>query len=99
MVGNPAKLPPRCASVGTVYVYDCPWRSLNPSYPKKKNVLSLWTGPPTLPPYWFCVKAGRATPALLLKKVLPLRTLLRRNSYSEPWKALVPDFEIGRAHV
>ena len=48
------------------------------------------SGPPTEPPNWFMWKGGLAEPARLLKKSLASSLSLRRNSKSEPWKALVP---------
>src|SRR5215470_10330427 len=47
-------------------------------------------GPPALPPNWFWVNGGRLTPPALAKKSLAFRTLLRRNSYAEPWRVFVP---------
>src|SRR5947207_14519393 len=50
------------------------------------------TGGRTLTTNWFWVSGGRGLPPALAKKSFAFNTLLRRNSYAEPWKELVPDF-------
>ena len=49
-------------------------------------------GPPIVPPNWFWLKWPRGTPPALLKKLLESNRLLRTNSQTSPWKALVPLF-------
>src|SRR3954452_25016431 len=91
MAGRPAKLPDRMAAVGTVVSVGLPLRREKFSQEVKKKSLSLTIGPPTLIPYWFCVKEFRGTPFLLLKKSFAFRTRLRRYSYALPWNWFVPD--------
>ena len=45
-------------------------------------------GPPSVPPNWFCRRAGFTAP---LKKFLASSAEFRKNSYADPWKELPPD--------
>src|SRR5207247_2778095 len=54
-----------------------------------KNSLFLTIGPPTLPPNWFFRSSGFFGPSL---KFRASSASLRRNSSSDPWKSLLPDF-------
>ena len=47
-------------------------------------------GPPNDVPNKFRINFWRGTPERLLKKLLALVSVLRWNSYSEPWKMFVP---------
>src|SRR5690349_25077106 len=67
------------------------WRIRYSSQLAKKNVLSFLIGPPREPPNWFWIRGARTLPARLKKKFFAFRSLLRRNSYAEPWKTLLPD--------
>ena len=49
------------------------------------------SGPPSVPPNWFCLKSGFGRFARLLKKLLASNASLRWNSKALPRKALVPD--------
>src|SRR5205809_4664158 len=55
------------------------------------NVLFLTIGPPAAMPNWLRCRNGLARPALFAKKLLASSWLLRRNSYTDPWRLLVPD--------
>src|SRR6266699_1027889 len=63
----------------------CGWRRRNPSYEKKKKVLSfpsyirgIRTGPPRVPPKSFCRIAGCGCPARLVNQSLASKKLFRR---------------------
>src|ERR1700735_2087222 len=75
--GNTPALSP---TVGTVVVKVVDARCRYPSHAKKKNVLSLTTGPPNVAPYWFCTYGG----FVASKNGRALRTLLRKYSYASP---------------
>src|SRR5713226_10524120 len=86
--GVAEKSPFRSAAVGTTTVSDeIPWTTRRPSYDAKKKVRSFLIVPPNVPPNWFCLSSGRRRS----RKPLALNNWLRRNSYTLPCKALVPD--------
>src|ERR1700681_4670533 len=52
-------------------------------------------GPPIVTPNWFWTNCERGTPLSLLKKLLASKTVLRRYSYADPWKAFDPDLDVN----
>src|ERR1700722_8022850 len=57
-----------------------------------KKVLFLMMGPSTSPPNWLRMYFGFSIPARFEKKSSELSERFRLNSYSAPWKVLVPVF-------
>jgi len=52
-------------------------------------------GPPIVTPNWFWSNCERGTPLSRLKKLLASKTVLRRYSYADPWKAFDPDLDVN----
>src|ERR1700721_4735372 len=52
-------------------------------------------GPPVVTPNWFWSNCERGTPLSRLKKLLASKTVLRRYSYADPWKAFDPDLDVN----
>ena len=61
-----------------------PWKEL------KKKSLSRRMGPPSVAPYWFCLRFGFGWPVELRKNVLALKMSFRTNSQASPWKSFSP---------
>src|SRR4026207_141310 len=58
----------------------------------KKDAWAWVGGPPTLPPYWFCLLSGLAALARFEKKSIESIAWFRKYSYAVPCTLLVPDF-------
>src|SRR5450432_1134764 len=80
----------RIATEGTNPVKVSPRRCDFCSPSTKKKVLFFRIGPPIEPPYWFRLNFSGE----VAKKLLASSEVLRRNSNSDPWKLLEPDFEV-----
>src|SRR5215471_17039825 len=84
-------MPLRKSSVGTIRAeLSVSLRSFRASQFRKKNSRSFLIGPPSDTPYTLRFSFALGRPAWLAKKSFALVLVLRRYSYKEPWKALVP---------
>src|ERR1043166_8713765 len=82
LVAEAVKLPVRSRAVGTrapLRKVLVAWRS--PEYEAKKNALSFLIGPPRVAPNWLRWKGALAR---VDPQSLALKTVLRRNSKTEP---------------
>src|ERR1700685_711643 len=86
--GSPEKLPARSAAEGVVIDTGLGAERRCVSWAaKKKKVLFLRMGPPTVPPNWLSLNGG----LVMLKKLRASRSVLRRNSNAVPWNSLEPE--------